>query len=71
MKKIFESLAMIVCIICIASATTATPVSIVYSIYLWGGEGHEIGYSAWEGVKNWVLMLSALIPAVISYLAIK
>lgn len=71
MKKLFQVLAVLVCFSCFALAATATPVSIVYGVYLWGGEGHELGFSAWEGVKTWVMMISAIIPGGLAYLAFK
>lgn len=71
MKTLFQGLAMGICFVCLFIAGTATPASIAYGIHLWGGEGHELGYSAWEAVKNWALMLSAILPAGVAYLAIK
>ena len=31
--------------------------SIIYCIYLWGGQGHELGYSIWEAAKVWLVLM--------------
>ena len=42
-------------------AGLATPVSIVHGVYEWVGNDIEFKFALWEGVKLWLIMLSALI----------
>lgn len=53
-----------VCLLLISAA--ATPVSIVYGIYLWGSESHPLAYSSWEACKLWIQMLAFFVPGIIS-----
>lgn len=57
MKTTFCVIAMIL-ILC---GALATPAGIVHGVYEWVGNDLEFKYALWEGVKLWLIMLSALI----------
>jgi hypothetical protein len=57
MKKIFYIASMIL-ILC---GVLATPAGIVHGIYEWVGNDMEFKFALWEGVKLWLIMLSALV----------
>tara|TARA_R110000822_G_scaffold23066_4_gene71604 strand:+ start:3972 stop:4181 length:210 start_codon:yes stop_codon:yes gene_type:complete len=50
-------------IILILCAALATPAGIVHGVYEWVGNDLEFKYALWEGVKLWLIMLSAAIVA--------
>tara|TARA_R110002020_G_scaffold248376_1_gene462368 strand:- start:5235 stop:5432 length:198 start_codon:yes stop_codon:yes gene_type:complete len=51
----------IISFILILCAALATPAGIVHGVYEWVGNDIEFKYALWEGVKLWLIMLSALI----------
>ena len=57
MKTIFQ----IIAIILIFCGALSVPVGFIYGVYEWVGNDLEFKYALWEGVKLWLIMLSALI----------
>ena len=51
----------IIGMILILCGALATPVGIVHGVYEWVANDLEFKYALWEGVKLWLIMLSALI----------
>lgn len=51
MTESMKFLSLVVGGIMVIIAAIATPISIVYALYMWGGEGHAIGYAACKRLR--------------------
>jgi len=57
----------ILAIVLLAITAVSAPASVIYCLYLWGGEDYEFKVAAWEAAKNWFMMALCVIPGLALY----